>query len=221
MLSSIPFVVNEIKLREMAYSDSIYAWLLLHSHYDEAQKHNYIYERDFTFIEIANDIHKNRNTVAKRFKELLALSENGKAAGKALIYYDKSNKCYILPNFKEFQKLDSDTVLNLFWMCGQDNQRKEELVKMYAWLKQQVRVERRKEISFEDMITAFGHSGGNKQIYENYKYILTLLQGAGLIKFRTDFNSLRMKDGKFAKTFYVYQVNDKASQEWIDKKNSN
>lgn len=54
------------------------------------------------------------------------------------------------------------------------------------------------------MIVAFGHSSGNKQIYENYKYILTLLQGAGLIKFRTDFNSLRMKDGKFAKTFYVY-----------------
>lgn len=102
MLSSIPFVVNEIKLREMAYSDSIYAWLLLHSHYDEVQKHNYIYERDFTFIEIANDIHKNRNTVSKRFKELLALSDNGKAIGKALIYYDKNNKCYILPNFKEF-----------------------------------------------------------------------------------------------------------------------
>lgn len=43
MLNKINFVVNENKLREMAYGDTIYAWLLLHSHYDETEDHNYIY----------------------------------------------------------------------------------------------------------------------------------------------------------------------------------
>ena len=33
MLNQIYFVTNETKLKQMVYSDSIYAWLLLYSHY--------------------------------------------------------------------------------------------------------------------------------------------------------------------------------------------
>ena len=215
MLNKINFVVNQTKLKEMAYGDSIYAWLLLHSHYDENEDHNYIYKNEFSFVEISRDIHKTRQTVAKRFKELLG-SNTG--SGKDLIYYDAHQGAYVLPSFREFEKLDSDTVLNLFWICGQgDKKRKEELIKTYAWLKKTYK-NGKKNISFEDLITAFGHSSGNKQIYSRYKDILTTLQGAGLIKFRTDLNN-RTKDGTFDKTLYVYAVNDKASREWIDKKN--
>ena len=60
MLSKIYFVINENKLKEMAYGDAIYAWLLLHSHYDETEDHNYIYKRDFSYTEIGKDIHRTR-----------------------------------------------------------------------------------------------------------------------------------------------------------------
>lgn len=214
MLDKINFVVNKTKIKEMAYGDSVYAWLLLHSHYNPDEDHNYIYEKDFTFVQIGKDIHRTRQTVSTRFKDLL---KSNSGSSKDLLVYDANNKVYYLPCFREFEKLDADTVLNLFWLYGQGNSsRKEELIKTYAWLKRQIK-EKNKEISYNDLIKAFGHSKGNEQTYQRYKDIMTTLQGAGLIKFRTDLN--RNTKGQYDKTFYVYQVNDKASKEWIDKKN--
>ena len=60
VLKQIHFVTREDKLREMAYSDSIYAWLLLHSKYDKDEGHNYIYASEFNFVQIAKDIGKTR-----------------------------------------------------------------------------------------------------------------------------------------------------------------
>lgn len=215
VLNKIYFTVNQNKLREMAYGDSIYAWLLLHSHFNPDENHNYIYKNEFTFEQIGRDIHRTRQTVSKRFKELLNAKD---IESKDLIYYDESCKAYILPCFRDFEQLNADTVLNLFWLYGQGNKnRKEELIKTYAWLKKQIKL-KEKDISYEDLLIAFGHAKGNEQTYQRYKEILTVLQGAGLIKFRTDSTRGRANDGKFIKTFYVYQVNDKASQEWIDKK---
>lgn len=215
MLSKIYFTTNQNKLKEMAYGDSIYAWLLLHSHFNPDEDHNYIYKNEFTYEQIGQDIHRTRQTVSKRFKELLNSNEGN---NKDLIFYDEYNKVYVLPCFRDFEQLNADTVLNLFWLYGQGNKsRKEELIKTYAWLKKQIK-QRRKDISYEDLLEAFGHAKGNEQTYQRYKEILTVLQGAGLIRFRTDSRKARSKDGKFEKTFYVYQVNDKASQEWIDKK---
>lgn len=218
MLSKINFVVNEEKLREMAYGDAVYAWLLLNSHYDPDENHNYIYANEFTFTDIAKSLGKTRQTVSKRFKELLNRDENGKqikSRSRDFIIYNPAGKYYILPCFKVFEKLDSETVLNLFRLCSKAP-RREELVKTYAWLKKQFAQER-KEISLTDLIDAFGHSRGNEETYNRYKDILTTLQGAGLVKFRTDLTNYRKADGTYCKTFYVYQVNEKASQEWLDK----
>ena len=71
MVNHINFVVNENKLKEMAYGDTVYAWLLLHSHYNPDENHNYIYKKDFTYEQIGRDIGRTRQTVSKRFKELL------------------------------------------------------------------------------------------------------------------------------------------------------
>ena len=46
MVNHINFVVNENKLKEMAYGDTVYAWLLLHSHYNPDENHNYIYKKE-------------------------------------------------------------------------------------------------------------------------------------------------------------------------------
>lgn len=214
-MKKINFVTNKQKLRQMAYGDAIYAWLLLHSHYDENEDHNYIYKRDFTYTEIGKDIHRSRQTVSKNFEKLLN-SNNG--SGKDLIYENKKDGVYILPCFREFEQLNADTVLNLFWLCGQGNtKRKEELVKLYAWLKKRYK-EKHKDISLKEMIEAMGHDCHNEEIYNRYKDLLTTLQGAGLVNFRTDLTNFRNKNGKFDKTLYVYKVNEKANQEWIDKK---
>lgn len=72
MLRKINFVTNEQKLKEIAYGDTVYAWLLLHSHYDPDEEHNYIYKNEFTYEMIGKDIGRTRQTISKRFKELLA-----------------------------------------------------------------------------------------------------------------------------------------------------
>lgn len=212
MLGQVYYVTNENKLREMAYSDAIYAWLLLYSHYSPDENHNYIYKKDFTYDEIGKSLGKTRQTVSKRLKKLI---EDEKESVRPLIYESEDGKILYLPCFREFQKLDKQTVLNLFRLCSLAP-RREELIKTYAWLRKKSE-EGQKEFSLNDLIEVFGHSRGNEQTYNRFKDILTTLQGAGLIKFRTDIDHIRNKKGEFCKTLYIYQVNKKASQEWLDK----
>lgn len=219
MLKKINFVTAEKQLKEMAYGDVVYAWLLLHSHYDETEDHNYIYANEFTYEKIGADIHRTRQTVSKRFKELLPSKEEKEENPyqKFLLDYCKEGKYYIMPCFKAFEKLDAQTVLNLFWLCGQGNtKRKEELIKVYAWAKKKFK-EGHKNVSFTEIIEAMGHYASNDTTYSHYKDILTTLQGAGLVKFRTALLN-KTERGQFDKTLYIYQVNEKASQEWLDKR---
>ena len=46
---SIPFRTEDIILKELAYNDCVYAWLLLHSHYNPEESHNYIYKEEINF----------------------------------------------------------------------------------------------------------------------------------------------------------------------------
>ena len=64
MLRKINFVTNEQKLKEIAYGDTVYAWLLLHSHYDPDEEHNYIYKNEFTYEMIGKDIGRTRQTIS-------------------------------------------------------------------------------------------------------------------------------------------------------------
>lgn len=212
MLNQICFVTNEVKLNEMAYSDAIYAWLLLYSHYDPDEHHNYIYRKDFTYEEIGKALGKTRQTISKRLNKLI---EEEKDSCRPLIYESPDKKKLYLPCFRGFQRLDKQTVLNLFRLCSLAPKR-EELIKTYAWLRKK-NEEGQKEFSLNDLIDVFGHGKGNEQTYDRYKDILTTLQGAGLIKFRTDAVQNRTKKGEFTKTLYIYQVNKKASKEWLDK----
>lgn len=211
MNKQIYFVTGAKQLREMAYGDTVYAWLLLHSHYNPDEDHNYIYQKDFTYEMIAKDIGRTRQTVSKRLDDLL--NSNEIKGSKDLIWkYDKD--VYIMPCFRDFQKLDAETVLNLFRLTS-EAKRREELVKTYAWLLKKFS-KNEKEISYTEVMREFGYTSSTKQIYGRFKDIFTTLQGAGLIKFRTD--KIRQTDGKFGKTLYVYKVNRKASKDWLDKK---
>lgn len=211
MNQKIYFVADDEKLRQMAYGDSVYAWLLLHSKWREGESHNYIYKKDFTYEEIAQDIGKTRQTVSTRLKKLIACNDNPYT--KDLIVDDGER--YLLPQFRDYKIIDCDTLMNLFRICG-TKKRREEVIKTYVWLRK--RWENKDEsnkISSTELIEAFGYDPHNTEIYNRFKDVLTTLQGAGLIKFKTD----KGRDGgKFSKTIVILQVNEKASQDWLDKK---
>lgn len=230
----INFVTNKNWLRDMAYGDIVYAWLLLHSNFSKDENHNYIEKSKVNISQIAREIGRNRKTVTSRFNKLLvagipeellpdpnddeiikqAKKEQIKQLRNNLLIWDDGKKYYILPCFKEFQYLDSETVLNLFRLSSQ-KQSREELIKTYAWLMQEWH-KRHREISYKEVLQVFGHSVGNEKSYNRVKDIFTTLQGAGLIEFRTNLLA-RNSQGYFNKTLEVIQVNDKASQKWLDK----
>jgi hypothetical protein len=216
-IKKIPFRTEGEILINLQYNDCVYAWLLLHSHYDPNEDHNYIYKDDFSFNDIAKDIGRSRQTVSRRFKELLQETETKEGDIIPPIVRER-DKYYIIPCSKDFSSLHSDTVIKLLRLPIKEQ--KEELIKTYAFLLKKKR-EANKEgydsfnISHKQIIEEFGHSTGHKQTYDRVRAILTILQGAGIIKFRT-VEGIQNSKGDFTGTqMWIYEINDKASDEWL------
>lgn len=211
LLKNIYFRTDEQMLKKMAYSDCVYAWLLLHSHYTEGERHNYIYKNEFTFKQIAADLHRHRDTVSKRFKVLIK---------EGIIFESEYNrkKVYKMTHSNVFEKLHGLTVLRLLTLPIKEQ--REELIKTYAFLlKRKREAENAGENGFytsaNDIILAFGHSNGNTQIFDSIRLNLTVLQGAGIIEFEiTPF--YQRSDGTIDPSqMFVYKVNNKASDKWL------
>lgn len=210
-LKNIYFRTDEQMLKKMAYTDCVYAWLLLHSHYIDGERHNYIYKNEFTFKQIAADLHRHRDTISKRFKDLLK---------NEIIFESEYNrkKVYKMTHVNEFEKLHGLTVLRLITLPIKEQ--REELIKTYAYLLKRKRESIKREekgfyTSANDIILAFGHSNGNSQMFDNVRFNLTVLQGAGIIEFEiTPF--YQRADGTIDPSqMFVYKVNDKASNKWL------
>lgn len=216
LLKNIYFRTDEHMLKKMAYSDCVYAWLLLHSHYIEGERHNYIYKNEFTFKQIAADLHRHRDTVSKRFKVLIK---------EGIIFESEYNrkKVYKMTHSDVFEKLHGLTVLRLLTLPIKEQ--REELIKTYAFLlKRKREAEKAGENGFytsaNDIILAFGHSNGNTQIFDSVRLNLTVLQGAGIIEFEiTPF--YQHPDGTIDPSqMFVYKVNNKASDKWLGVKST-
>lgn len=212
MQDKIPFRTDTRTLQKLAYNDCVYAWLLVHSYNDQNEYHNYIYKNSFTFKQIANDIHRHKDTVSKRFKELCnsRIIEEKKVCGETAYLFHYSNP---------FQYLHGQTVIKLLNLPIKDQ--KEELIKTLAYLLEKKKQKEKEKIndftvSSKEILQEFGHSLGNKQSYERIRLNLTVLQGAGIIKFKTvNYNDLT----GMPPLMYVYYVADegKASDEWLGK----
>lgn len=188
---------GERELKNLKYGDVIYAWLLIHSVYSESTDCFFVNKKVCAFTNIAKDIGRSRQTVSKRIKELLKIG---------MIKEDMENGGYLIPTFINFQRIDCEVIYKLIFLSSTDSQ-KEELIKTFVWLRRRF-LDDNKKISYTDLIKAFGHSRGNEETYDRYKDILTTLQDAGLIKFRTDFSNYRGINGMYEKTLYIYQIND-------------
>lgn len=218
MLKKIPFTTDPKELKDLFYNDNVYAWLLLHSHYNTQEKHNYIYRNSFTFVQIAEDIHRHRETVSKRFKELI---EKGIITQST--YHGKV--VYKMPYEKSFEELDGETTLKLLTLPLHEY--KEELIKTYAYLLSRKRLQKKEDIedgydcapivytSAHNVMQAFGHSAGHRETFDRFRLIFTILQGAGIIKFEiTPF--CKKPNGDFDPSqMRVYQINKRASDEWL------
>lgn len=221
MEKTIPFRTESAFLKKLAYNDCVYAWLLLHSHFNKNERHNYIYKNEFTFKQIGQDIHRHRDTVSKRFKELIE---------KGIIYeYEYNRKiAYKMAYFEDFEELDGETVLGLLTLPIKEQ--REELIKTYAYLLARKRQQKQNDIndninrapifytSANDIILAFGHSNGHQQTFDRIRFNLTVLQGAGIIEFEiTPF--YKKPDGTFDPSqMRVYKVNKRASEKWLGNK---
>ena len=215
MQNKIPFTTNSTDLRKLAYNDCVYAWLLVHSYENKEEYHSYIYKNSFTFQQIAKDIHRTRQTVSRRFKEMLITEDNPGGFIKETTYCGE--KVYKLPYTNPFQYLHGQTVIKLLNLPLKDQ--KEELIKTLAYIlekKKQKNKESSKNFSVtsKEIIEVFGHSIGHAQTYERIRLNLTVLQGAGIIKFKTI--PYGDREG-MPPMMYVYYVSDegRASDEWL------
>lgn len=212
MQNKIPFRTSTPILQKLAYNDCVYAWLLVHSYEDKNEFHSYIYKDSFTFKQIGIDIHRHKNTVARRFKELCAdgIIQETKVFGKT---------AYLLHYSNPFQYLHGQTVIKLLNLPLKDQ--KEELIKTLAYLLEKKHQKEKENVSdftvsSKEILEEFGHSLGNKQSYERIRLNLTVLQGAGIIKFKT----INYNDQQgMPPLMYVYYIADegRASDEWLGK----
>lgn len=207
----INFRTEEMILKELAYSDNVYAWLLLHSYYNKQEKYNYIYKESINFTKMQIQIHRSRQTISKRFNALI---------DKGIIREFKYNgkKCYKIPYYREFEELDGETVFQL--LCLPFKEQKEELIKVYAYLLKKKRImEQEEKTSFlcsgTELIQAGGKGANHDAAFERMRGVLTILQGAGIIKFRT-LLPRQKEDGTWeGQKMEIYKINRKASDEWL------
>lgn len=198
-------------MKELIYNDCVYAWLLLHSCYNPEEKHNYIYKENINYTKIAAQIHRSRQTVSKRFNKLIdtGIIRESKYNGK---------KVYKIPYYDEFEELHGETVFQL--LCLPFEKQKEELIKTYAYLLKKKRISITEQYPYflcssKEVLEYFGHSASHDKDYARMRGIFTILQGAGIIRFRTR-QAEQKPDGTWRpECMEVYQVNNKASDEWL------
>ena len=210
-LPSINFRTEDFFIKTLAYSDNVYAWLLLHSHFQKQEKYNYIYKDEINFSEMSLYMTKTRKTISKRFNQLLEM--------RVIREIEINNrKAYKMPYFSDFEALDGLTVYRLITLPLKEQ--KEEIIKTYALLLKKKRefMKNNESIflySVTQLIKDLGRSPSNKQIYERIRGILTILQGAGIIKFRVLLREQKQNGQWIGPRMEIYEVNNKASEEWL------
>ena len=177
------------------YSDIIFGWLFSHSFLKNEDY--FIFKEDFSFTQLAKELNKNRVTISKRFNTLIQ---------KNFISEVKINNrtAYKIKQHKFFTNVSKDFVNHFLHLPFVTKE--EEFLKTYLWLKSQFQLGKT-DFSYGDLIESFGHTKGNKKIYDRYRVILDELQKQKLIildKQKTN----RNKQGQFTKPFKILSVNE-------------
>lgn len=114
--------------------------------------------------------------------------------------------------------MDGETVFQL--LCLPFEKQKEEIIKTYAYLLKKKRLNQKEGFpyfycSHKEILEEFGHSASHERDYERMRGIFTILQGAGIIRFKTTMAEQK-EDGTWRpEMMEIYEVNKKASDEWL------
>lgn len=181
--------------KTIEYSDAIFGWLFSHSFLENEDY--FIFKEDFSFTQLAKELNKNRITISKRFNILIQKNFISEVKIKNKIAYKIEQKNFFINVSKNF--------INDF-LCLPFVTKEEEFLKTYLWLKSQFQ-KGKIDFSYRDLIESFGHSKGNKKVYDRFKIILNELQNQKLIILDTQ-KSNRNKHGQFTKTFKILGINE-------------
>ena len=151
----------------------------------------------FEVIERAKELNKNRITISKRFNILIQNNFISEVKIKNKMAYKIEQQNFFINVSKNF--------INDF-LCLPFVTKEEEFLKTYLWLKSQFQ-KGKTDFSYGDLIESFGHSKGNKKVYDRFKIILNELQNQKLIILDTQ-KSNRNKQGQFTKTFKILGINE-------------
>lgn len=205
--NSIYFPCEIEILKQLKKADCIYTWLLVHSYYNPDEKYNYIYKEDINFSKISFDICCSRQTASKHFKELILNN---------FIHEDKYNgkKCYIILNKGKYKMIKKETAIVLY--------NNEELIKTYIFLlnKQEIFLNEGKKsfpCSVKEILLGLGHSASHKSSYNKMRENILILEKSNLIQYK-NISKTQKEDGTWRPAYMeVYEVNKKASDEWLGK----
>lgn len=181
--------------KTIEYSDTIFGWLFSRSFLENEDY--FIFKEDFSFTQLAKELNKNRITISKRFNILIQKNFISEVKIKNKIAYKIEQKNFFINVSKNF--------INDF-LCLPFVTKEEEFLKTYLWLKSQFQ-KGKIDFSYRDLIESFGHSKGNKKVYDRFKIILNELQNQKLIILDTQ-KSNRNKHGQFTKTFKILGINE-------------
>ena len=160
-------------------------------------EHYFIFKEDFSFTQLAKELNKNRITISKRFNILIQNNFISEVKIKNKMAYKIEQQNFFINVSKNF--------INDF-LCLPFVTKEEEFLKTYLWLKSQFQ-KGKTDFSYGDLIESFGHSKGNKKVYDRFKIILNELQNQKLIILDTQ-KSNRNKQGQFTKTFKILGINE-------------
>lgn len=213
MQEKIPYRVSEADFKRLAYKDRVYAWLLAHAYCSQNEYHSYIYKDSFTYTQIGKDIHRSSKTISRHIQKLI---NDGYLYEQTVL----GKNVFIIPYSSPFEYIDGETVIALIRMIPNEKTGSmEDLINVLAYVlskKHKANQEGKSsfEISAKELIKAFGHSVGHEETYQLMRCNLTILQGAGIIKFKTI--NYRDREG-MPQEMFIYWVSDKgkASDEWL------
>ena len=174
-LNKIPYPINDKDLINLFHHDVVYTWLLLHSHFNDAECHNYIYKKEFTIVSIARSCGKNRNTVTNHIKKL---KEEG--------YITDCGDYYLLKHYTNFLYLHGKTLYGLITLQINDEMR-EGVITAYAylwnWFSNESKYKEQPilKTSFTDLGKKLGLGMGHNTDYDKLRTIITILCGAELL----------------------------------------
>lgn len=196
----LAFPIESTLLKIFSTGGEIYTWLLLHSDYNRDEGYYYINCKSFTYKEIGQDIGKTRQTISAGIKKLL---DKSKMAKEPFLYYKQDSDEYIMPIFEKSYYISIRTLERLLFLYKEKN--RTGLIAVYFFLMKRY-MSKEMLLSYSELIESLGHSKGNKQIYERYKDIMTILRDNGFAHF--NLNTIRLPNGQYTKTITITSVSD-------------